>query len=113
MERKAKKRLRQPRSASSQVSVSATSPEHDQPQVSPTSPTHATLTTTSTPTETCIANSLSVQPPVAKRYKGYVYVAIDDHKEPADNLSCETPATISGKSQHKRVAKKSLDFLYE
>lgn len=100
----------------SDVSVSATSssPEHDQPQLSSTSPAHGTLTTASTPTstETCIANILSLQPLVAKRYKGYVYVAIDDHEEPADNLSCETPATINGKSRRKRVPKKSLDFFY-
>lgn len=101
----------------SDVSVSATSssPEHDQLQVSSTSPAHATLTTASisTSADTCIANILSLQPLVAKRYKGYVYVAIDDHEEPADNLSCETPATINGKSPRKRVPKKSLDLFYE
>lgn len=100
----------------SDVSVSATSssPDHDQPRVSSTSPAHATLTTarTSTSNETCIANILSLQPLVTKRYKGYGYVAIDDHEGPADNLSCETPATINGKSQCKRVPKKSLDFFY-
>ena len=109
-----KKGPRQPIRTDVSVSATSSSPDHDQPQVSSTSPAHATLTTarTSTSNETCIANILSLQPLVTKRYKGYGYVAIDDHEGPADNLSCETPATINVKSRRKRVPKKSLDFFY-